>query len=69
MPTPERQLNLDEKHQIAVILARRANEIVHYKDEHQDMPGSVELALTLEINRLRKLQEVLQVEVTREDLT
>lgn len=62
-------LTSKEAGQIAMILARRANEIATYKEKHscesfpnripadQQMPASVEYALELEITRLRRLAE------------
>lgn len=49
---------------IAEILCRRANEIASYKEAHhrpmanppRELPGSVELALSREIDRLRDLE-------------
>ena len=61
------ELTPSEREQIATILSRRANEIAGYKSDHSCekyplttkpemmMPASVEYALELEINRLRKL--------------
>lgn len=48
-----------ERKQIAEILSRRANEIASYSDEYRKNPahyGSVELALSREIDRLRFLE-------------
>jgi len=53
-------LSHDERSQIAEILDRRANEISSFSDEYRRNPehyGSVELALTREIRRLRKLAD------------
>ncbi|HET8695767.1 MAG TPA: hypothetical protein VFM33_13930 [Aquabacterium sp.] len=47
-----------EREQIAEILTRRANEIAGFSDNYRrddKHHGSVELALTREINRLRRL--------------
>lgn len=47
-----------ESEEIAEILNRRANEIAGFSSEYQKDPkyyGSVELALTREIERLRRL--------------
>lgn len=47
-----------EREQIAEILERRANEIAGFSDDYRRKPehyGSVELALTREIQRLRRL--------------
>ena len=49
-----------EREQIAEILDRRANEIAGFSDEYRrdsKYHGSVELALTREIERLRRLSE------------
>ena len=49
-----------EREQVAEILSRRANEIAGFSDEYRRKPehfGSVELALTREIDRLRTLAE------------
>ena len=49
-----------EREQIAEILKRRANEIAGFSDDYRRKPdhfGSVELALTREIERLRHLAE------------
>lgn len=49
-----------EGRQIAEILKRRANEIAGFADEYRRDPkhhGSVELALSREIDRLRRLAE------------
>lgn len=49
-----------EREQVAEILSRRANEIDGFSDEYRRNPnhfGSVELALTREIDRLRTLAE------------
>lgn len=53
-------LTESERKQIAEILKRRANEIAGFSDKYrseQDHYGSVELALTREIERLRRLAE------------
>lgn len=52
------ELTKTERQQIAEILERRANEIAEFANEYQKNPehfGSVELALTKEISRLRRL--------------
>jgi len=52
------QTELTEKEaaDISEILARRANDVASFLEEHRKTaPGSVELALTREITRLRKL--------------
>lgn len=49
-----------EQEQIEEILNRRANEIAGFAGDYKNKPehyGSVELALTREIQRLRKLAE------------
>lgn len=53
-------LSRSEQEQIAEILKRRANEIAGFSDEYRkkgDHYGSVELALTREISRLRRLAD------------
>lgn len=53
-------LTQSERTQIAEILSRRANEIASFSSEYRRDDkhyGSVELALTREINRLRRLAE------------
>lgn len=53
-------LTEDERADIAEILDRRANEIATFADEYRREPkhyGSVELALTREIDRLRFLSD------------
>jgi hypothetical protein len=53
-------LTKTEREQIAEILKRRANEIAGFGDDYRRKPehyGSVELAMTREINRLRRLAE------------
>lgn len=54
------ELTPSERAQIAEILTRRANEIAGFSDEYRRDPkhyGSVEFALTREIQRLRRLAE------------
>lgn len=54
------ELTSGERKQIAEILARRANEIAGFNGEYRkdgNHHGSVELALTREIERLRRLAE------------
>lgn len=54
------ELTKSDREQIAEILSRRANEIAGFCDEYRRKPdhlGSVELALTRETNRLRRLAE------------
>lgn len=53
------ELTTHEREQIAEILRRRANEIAGFKADYtrtSDHLGSVELALTREIERLRHLE-------------
>jgi hypothetical protein len=53
-------LTKKERSDIAEILERRANEIAGFSDDYRRKPdhyGSVELALSREINRLRTLAE------------
>ena len=52
------ELTKNERKQIAEVLGRRANEIAGYSDDYRKNPnhyGSVELALSREIGRLRNL--------------
>lgn len=58
--TTAQELTSADRAQIAEILERRANEIAGFHDTYRSKPGhfgSVELALTREINRLRRLAE------------
>lgn len=51
-------LTKSERNQIGEILSRRANEIAKFSGDYRGKPdhfGSVELALTREIQRLRNL--------------
>lgn len=60
MNYPPFNLVESECQQIAEILSRRANEIAGFNDEYRRNPahyGSVELALSREIARLRRLAE------------
>ena len=52
-------LTKSEREQIGIILCRRANEIAMYKDEmrREKEIASVDYALELEINRLRRLAD------------
>ena len=53
-------LTTSERKQISEILKRRANEIAGFGDDYRRKPdhyGSVELALSREIDRLRRLAE------------
>lgn len=54
------ELTKREREQVVEILKRRANEIAGFSDDYRrnaDHFGSVELALTREIDRLRTLAE------------
>ena len=54
------ELTQKDREQIAEILKRRANEVAGFSDEYRKKPdhyGSVELALTREISRLRGLAD------------
>jgi len=54
------QLAPADRAQIGEILSRRANEIAGFADKYRNNPehhGSVELALSREIDRLRRLAE------------
>jgi len=54
------QLSANDRRQIEEVLNRRANEIAGFSDEYRKDPkhhGSVELALTREIDRLRRLAD------------
>lgn len=58
--TTEQKLSQSDSKQIAEILTRRANEIAGFCGEYRNDPkhyGSVELALTREIDRLRRLAD------------
>lgn len=53
-------LTISERAQISEILKRRANEIAGFSDGYRNNSGhfgSVEFAMTREINRLRRLAE------------
>lgn len=53
-------LHQHEREEIAEILKRRANEVAKFSSEYQENPshfGSVELALSREITRLRDLAD------------
>lgn len=57
------KLTESERSQIAEILDRRANEIAGFSGEYRASPdhfGSVELALSREINRLRRLTDKIR---------
>lgn len=63
-------LTQSERTQIAEILSRRANEIAGFSNDYRNDPkhfGSVEFALTREINRLRRLAERVNPEPEEED--
>lgn len=54
------ELTKSERAQIAEILSRRANEIAGFSGDYRGDPkhyGSVELALSREIDRLRRLAD------------
>jgi len=59
-----------DRAQISEILCRRANEIAGFSDDYRRKPehyGSVELALSREIDRLRRLAERVDPEPEEED--
>lgn len=63
-------LTKSERAQIGEILERRANEIAGFSDEYRRDPkhyGSVEFALTREIERLRRLADRVNPEPEEED--
>lgn len=63
-------LTKSERAQIEEILERRANEIAGFSDEYRRDPkhyGSVEFALTREIDRLRRLAERVNPEPEEEE--
>lgn len=63
-------LTKSERAQIAEVLGRRANEIAGFSDDYRRDPkhyGSVEFALTREIDRLRKLADRVHPEFEEED--
>lgn len=52
------KLTPKERADVAHILSRRANEIAHHSGKnHDEQPSSVEMALTREIQRLRRLAD------------
>lgn len=54
-------LSPNDCEQVADILKRRANEVASYSDQNRDkMPGSVVMALSREIQRLRALQAKIE---------
>lgn len=62
--TPSDRLQIDE------ILRRRANEVSMFADEYRRNPeshGSVELALSREIDRLRRLADRVNPPLPEED--
>lgn len=64
------ELTKSERTQIGEILERRANEIAGFSDEYRRDPkhyGSVEFALTREIQRLRRLAERVNPEPEEEE--
>lgn len=64
------QLTSGDREQIAEILTRRANEIAGFSDEYRRDGkhfGSVELALTREIQRLRRLADLVNPTEDRGD--
>lgn len=64
------ELTKAERKQIGEILSRRANEIAGFGDKYRREPehyGSVELALTREIERLRRLAERVNPEEPEND--
>lgn len=67
------EINKEDRHAAAVILSRRANEIVFFMDEHRktnSLPPSIEYGLRLEMKRLRDVAGRIYPEgVTREDLS
>ena len=69
------ELTNSEREQIAEILTRRANDVASFKsdvkhwtgDTFKEFPGSVEMALTREINRLRKLADKVRPPASTEE--
>ena len=60
MTTATELLSDKDREQIAEILSRRANEIAGFSGDYRNDPkhyGSVELAMTREIGRLRRLAD------------
>lgn len=56
----QKQLNKEDRKEIAEILNRRANEVAKFQSDYTNDPnhfGSVELALSREISRLRRLAQ------------
>lgn len=68
------ELTKAEREQITEILERRANDIASFKgdvkhwtgDSFKEFPGSVEMALTREVNRLRRLADLVRPETPEE---
>jgi len=63
-------LSKTEQMQIGEILRRRANEIAGFSNEYRNKPdhyGSVELALSREIDRLRRLETRVNPPEPQED--
>lgn len=62
------ELTDPEREQIVEILSRRANEVASYSGEvREKVPGSVELALTREIRRLRDLADKIAPETKKDE--
>lgn len=64
------ELTPSDRRQVAEILNRRANEIAGFSDTYRrdaNHHGSVELALTREIDRLRRLAERVDPPENEED--
>lgn len=66
-------LTESERFQVSEILARRANEIASFKDDLNEksgtkysLPGSVEMALSLEIERLRAIARKINPQTPEE---
>lgn len=58
----EFNLTVSERNQINEVLRRRANDVATYLDDNRDkLAGSVELALSREIDRLRRLADKVAV--------
>lgn len=63
-------LTLRNREQIAEILNRRANEIASFHDDYKRVGnhfGSVELALSREVDRLRRLADRVNPPVPEDD--
>lgn len=64
------ELTKNERKQIAEILIRRSNEIAGFSDDYRKKPdhyGSIELALSREMGRLRRLADKVNPPDTTED--